>query len=562
MDKYFKKFLFESGLVILLGFLSVFFRTESDYIFSDGIGYFDYLPSAFIHHDLSRTSDEIPGRIQSIQGYTNYNNGLVNKYHCGTAVLLSPFFLITKFLFYEPGMTGYEWPFQVATLIAALFYSLLTLVFLRKLLELYTIRWPVIALTQVVLIFGTNALFYIGEVPTFSHLYSLFAITTLLYCMRQLLVCYRRRYVILIFLLLGLIIIIRPINIMIILFLPFMSESWQQLSARAKDVLRDTKGLAFSLGALCLPITLQVTAWYLQTGDYIVYSYGTERFNFSDPHMRETLFSFRKGLFIYTPILLFSLLGLLRFIRDKKWFSLGTFLVPFTFFTYVISSWWDWAYGCSYGHRVYIDFFSLIFIPFAIGANEKSWLSKIPWIAAVVLIPVNLIQTWQYKQYILHWYTMDFDKYSKVFLRTSDAYREFLWKEDVPLYNLNVEKEFEFGTRNIPAATADTLMNVPFEELALDSGLSAVEITCRNEFSEDSKALIEFNVMDSTGTKILWTHGVYFIHYADGELNTMQHGHYWYKPNILITDSDRILIRVFAGDEATQLDDVKIRFCN
>lgn len=557
-----RKFLFESGIVILVGFLSFFFRTEKDYIFSDGIGYYEYLPSAFIHHDLSRTSNEIPIRIQSTLGYTKYNNGAVNKYHCGTAVLLTPFFLVAKFLYYEPGMTGYEWPFHVATLIAALFYTLLTLIFVRKLLELYAIKWAVIALTQTVLIFATNALFYIGEVPTFSHLYSLFAITALLFCTRHCLVNYQRRYVIWVFLLLGLIVIIRPINIMIILFLPFMSDSWQQLRARAIDVLRDTNGLAFSLVALCVPLAIQVTVWYLQTGDFIVYSYGTERFYFTDPHMRETLFSFRKGLFIYTPILLFSLLGLLRLIRDKKWYSIGTFLVPTTLLTYVISSWWDWSYGCSYGHRVYIDFFSLLFIPFAIGANDKSWSSKIPWIAAIVFIPINLIQTWQYKQHILHWYTMDFDKYATVFLKTSDPYKGFLWKEDVSPEECNTLREFDFGMKQVLPATADTLMNIPFRELALGSDLHTVEISCRNEFSEDSKALIELNIMDSTGTKILWTRGVYLIQFADRELNSIQHGHYWYKPNIIITDSYRILIRVFGGDETTQLDDVKIRFCN
>lgn len=556
-----KNILIDALLIVLIGFAAQYFQPEANHITSDGCGYYDYLPSAFIHDDLSRNSDEVPNRIQSIQGYTNYNNGLVNKYHCGTAVLLSPFFLIIKFLFYEPGMTGYEQPFQYAALSAALFYTWLTLIFLRRLLALYNIRPAIIMLTQVALVFGTNVLYYSAVESAFSHVYSLFAVTAFLYFTKRCLAGYKRKHLIWSTVLLALIIIIRPINVLVILFLPFMSDSWQLLLVRMQDVFRDKIGLAISFVAFTAVVAIQIIAWYLQTGNIVVYSYGDERFYFSDPHFWGILFSFRKGLFIYTPVLLLAIVGLIHFIRNKNWYSLAAFILPFAIITYVLSSWWDWVYGHSYGMRAFTEFFPLFFILIAIGANQKSWLSKVPWVAVLLFIPLNLIQTWQYKHYILHWYTMDFHKYAKVFLKTSDPYKGILWKEDVPPEECNTAREFDYGMKQVLPATADTLMNVPYSELARGSDLHAVEISCRNEFSEDSKALIELNIMDSTGTEILWTRGVYLIQFADQELNSMQHGHYWYKPNISIASSDHILIRVFGGDESTQLDTVKIRFC-
>jgi len=68
---------------------------------ADGVGYYDYLPSTFIHHDILRknfTVEQDPSlynRISKYDWYVNYKGFKVNKYACGTAVLESPFFFYT-----------------------------------------------------------------------------------------------------------------------------------------------------------------------------------------------------------------------------------------------------------------------------------------------------------------------------------------------------------------------------------------------------------------------------------------------------------------------------------
>ncbi len=68
---------------------------------ADAIGYYDYLPSLFIHHDLVRrskpveTNPKLYERIDKEGVYVNYKGFKVDKYPVGTALLQWPFFYVT-----------------------------------------------------------------------------------------------------------------------------------------------------------------------------------------------------------------------------------------------------------------------------------------------------------------------------------------------------------------------------------------------------------------------------------------------------------------------------------
>lgn len=102
-------------------------------IISDGIGYYDYLPALFIHHDLNRKDKSINQdaeyyhRISLIDAYVPYEDKLVNKYSCGTALLHSPFFFWS---YINTSRTneksdGYQTEFQRTAYYSALFYLFL-----------------------------------------------------------------------------------------------------------------------------------------------------------------------------------------------------------------------------------------------------------------------------------------------------------------------------------------------------------------------------------------------------------------------------------------------------
>jgi hypothetical protein len=97
-------------------------------ISADGEGYYDYLPSLFIHHDLIR--NDIPFSKDSVfysrlanPPYVSYGDFKVNKYPCGTAVLQLPFFMYSYFttLRENNSTDGYQFPFQKAIFYSAIF---------------------------------------------------------------------------------------------------------------------------------------------------------------------------------------------------------------------------------------------------------------------------------------------------------------------------------------------------------------------------------------------------------------------------------------------------------
>lgn len=88
-------------------------------ISSDGLGYYDYLPSLFLTDDFStKKVDEsfiIP--LNEAQAY--------NKYFSGTALMMSPFFMIghlsAKIFDYK--QDGYSKPYQNSIALGAFFLS-------------------------------------------------------------------------------------------------------------------------------------------------------------------------------------------------------------------------------------------------------------------------------------------------------------------------------------------------------------------------------------------------------------------------------------------------------
>lgn len=471
---------------------------------------------------------------------------------------MSPFFLGANLLNHDEGVTGYEDSFQISILCAALFYLLLTLVFLRKLLFLYAIRPAVILATQFVLVFATNVLYYATEEPSFSHIYSLFAITAFLYVAKLFFTHHKSSHLLWCAVLLGLIFILRPVNVLIVLFIPFIAGSFQELQTGIKEVR-----LKLFLSAALLfvgVISMQLILWYVQTGSWFVYSYGNESFDFSDPHFLEILFSFRKGLFVYTPVLFLSMFTLLYFIRRKTWYPLCAFIFAFVLLTYVLSSWHDWAYGFSYGLRAFIEFFPLFFILIALLLNERSRWMKLIYLPMGLFVVLNLVQTWQYKKYILHWYTMDYTTYKKVFLRTSAAYKGILWKAEFHEGDFKQDTAIAFlqivVTENM---FVDTVLYNPISGLCDSANPEVVNISFEHNFPSYNETLIELNIMRSRD-QVLFTRNVPLIHFASDELNTQQRGHYWFDVSgVSMEPTDYLMVRIFTGGKKEILDKMEIQ---
>ena len=109
----------------------------------------------------------------------------------------------------------------------------------------------------------------------------------------------------------GLITLIRPTDILIVLFpILFKVSSLKELIARCRFILSKPLALIVSSLLFIIPLLAQILFWKKYTGHYVVDMYSNERFFFTDPQLMNFLLSFRKGWLIYTPIMIFSLVGL------------------------------------------------------------------------------------------------------------------------------------------------------------------------------------------------------------------------------------------------------------
>ncbi|MCD6596300.1 MAG: hypothetical protein J7L04_01350 [Bacteroidales bacterium] len=418
-----------SGLVIILVVFIVLFQgiklkryMRNEIVKSDAVSYYAYLPAAVIYHDLSfRFTGELPENFDGvIWTHTSPNGKETLKMSMGLAFLLLPFFLIAHILALLSTFPadGYSAIYQFFILIAAVFYLLAGLLFLRKVLkQFFEDRVVAISLTMVVM--ATNLYYYTVAEPGMSHVFSFFLFNAFLFYLLKWNELPRWKNSFLFALFAGLIILVRPANILIMV-LPVLYWNRRGFGKQLAWLWKQRIMILFMLVLAFLVILPQLIYWKYSTGSWIYYSYGEEGFYFNNPHIFDGLFTYRKGWFVYTPIMLFFVVGLF-FMRKR----IPELFIPLSVFLllniYVVFSWWCWWYGGSFGARPMIDSYGLLALPFAVliekVIKQKIWI-KIPvGLLLIFFIYLNLFQSRQYRITMIHWDSMTKQAYWKVFLR-------------------------------------------------------------------------------------------------------------------------------------------------
>jgi len=537
---------------------------------ADGVGYYDYLPSFFIHHDLvrkhatARSDTALYQRVQELKTYIDYKGYKVDKYPAGTAVLQLPFFLHAWLTTDRDGSPedGYQKPFQVAVFHAALFYLFFSLFFLKKLLKLYNVRQWAIVFTQLLLVMATGVVHYSNVEAGFSHVYSLFAITAFLYYSKSYFSAKNLNHYFLAALFLGLIVLIRQINILIVLFLPFMAGSWatfrEGITALFRNPLKFGSGILIMASISCI----QCLFWYLQTGHFFLYSYQGEGFNFSNPEFVNILFSYRKGLFIYTPVLFISLFGIVFLAIKKKFYLMSTWLAFFLILTYILSSWHSWYYGCSFGLRAYIDFYAIFFIPFALLLSGSAIWISISFVAiSLFTIPVNIIQAYQYKNYILHWILMDKEMYWKVFLNTSDNVKDLLWKRQYDYSAYSSMRNHFISDLDTKTGSSEIIYSASSKDIPDFGKVSIIQFRFDNDFNKKNNSRIMLNINEKEGNRNVYSHSHHLLEFSEKEFNTWHTGWFDFEFKPLTDTVEKVItIRLETGNQENYLRRMQVRY--
>jgi hypothetical protein len=397
-----------------------------DAVMVDAKGYYAYLPATFIYHDLNfGFFDKIEN--QYYKGYLYYDyrksvgSKMIDKYYCGTAVAELPFFLIAhslaKSLGFEPD--GYSKPYVILINISTIFYLLIGLFFLEKLLSLYNINKWTVAIVLPAIVFGTNMFFYTACKPGLSHVYSFAFVSMFLFFAKKYFLEHQKNNILYLALAYGMIVLIRPVNGIILFALPFLACDLQTLRKGFSHLFENKKNIFLATLIILLILSIQLIIYKIATGSFFIYSYADEHFNFNEFHFIDFLFSYKKGLFLYSPLLFVALLfGLFSLWKQNK-FEFYSFLFFFFIVVYILSSWWMWWYGGSFGSRVFIEYFPLfaLLLALAIDKISKTYLKNIFVLLIFILVIFCQIQTYQYRYGQIHWENMTYEKYWNVFLR-------------------------------------------------------------------------------------------------------------------------------------------------
>jgi hypothetical protein len=423
-----KKISLPSVFFIFAFILSISFSFDlwkKNRITLDAPSYYTYLPATFIYHDLHlKFIDKDPEYFKDKIWYYKIENGnKLIKHPMGISVALSPFFLLGHLTAKLTGAVqdGYSLTYQNFVCVGVLLYLFLGLFYLRKtLLRFFTEK--ITALTLICLVLGTNLLWYSTFEGLMPHAISFSLLSMSLYFFFEWLSSASKKMLLMFGLLFGLSVLIRPLAITTIIYFLIVAimlkgnfrSFFDFLKPQFKNIILASL-IAFGI------ISLQFFYWKYITGSWIFDVYMDEHFVFNSPQILPFLFSFRKGVFIYTPILIFAVIGLIRLFKTNRPVFYGS-IVIMSITIWLLSSWWAWSYGICWGMRPMIDYYSILSIPLATGFtylfSKKRILSSITGIFIVFFLLLNFFQTWQYKNGLIHYDDMTKEAYFKGFFQT------------------------------------------------------------------------------------------------------------------------------------------------
>jgi len=360
-------------LFLILPLLFLAFNRHSKYkeyhyrseIFADKAGYYVYLPALFIYDfKANKFPENVDQKLGNGFQLESGKNKVITKYTYGVALLQLPFFLLAHFTSLVTGFDsdGFSFLYQKSVDVAAVFYLILGFYFLFILLkQKFSLKFSITTVATVFL--GTN-LFYYSVIDTgMSHVYSfsMFSAYLLLLSYHNKFIKQQLKFGLLLGLVAGIIVILRPLNIVFILFsfLLTPNEFKNKLLTNYPVLI-----LSFAFAGF-LAILPQMLYWNYISGSFLLYSYGSESFsNIANPQILELFLAPNNGHILYNPIFLLFVSGIVLMIinKEKKAWVIGILILVLS---YLISSWWIYNFGCGFANRNFVEYYSLLAFPLA-----------------------------------------------------------------------------------------------------------------------------------------------------------------------------------------------------
>ena len=374
---------------------SGYFNYHSE-IWADKAGYYVYLPAAFKYNfEANQFPDSID--VNTGNGFVLdfKSNTVQTKYTYGVSLMQLPFYGLAEMATYfmDVPNDGFSPINHLSVNFSAITYFLLGLILLFHILR-DTFNKRTAIWTLLFIFLGTNLYYYVISATGMSHVYSFFLFSAILFLLKksEFLKKSNPLNLILFGLLSGLIVLIRPSNIVYLFIVFFVfAKNLGDVFYRIKTIIKPAVLLLILLGALII-IAPQFVYWKYAFGSWIKYSYQNEGFNWGAPQMLSVWFSPNNGLFLYGSV--YGLIVLSIIYSSLKNSLYWIYLALFFAVSYITASWWAWEFGCSYGSRNFVEYLAIFSIPFGVLINNLSTSKKATkigfFVIGFLLIALNL----------------------------------------------------------------------------------------------------------------------------------------------------------------------------
>ncbi|MBI3669985.1 MAG: hypothetical protein HY237_09435 [Acidobacteria bacterium] len=395
------------------------------WVHGDGVGYYAYVRSLLIDHDLRFDDDYLYGNRAFVKSrvdsagrlrpelYTS--TGYVdNHFAVGASILWAPFLLVThgvvlglNRLGAHIAADGFSRPYLITMGLATAAYGFAGLCLAFGLARNYfEERWAFLATLGIW--FGSSLPVYMYFNPSWSHAHSVFTVSLFLwYWHRTRGIRTWRKWVVL-GALSGLMInVYYPNGVLLVVpgfeALVEYGQAWRLLGEAGRAVRRllCMHSLAAVVGAVTLLPTL-ITRKIIY-GSPFALGYG-ESWSWTSPALKSVLFASNHGLFSWTPIAALAVLGLLLFSRRDP--TVGrSLLVAFLGFYYFIASFSNWDGMASFGSRFFISLTPIFILGVAALLQEVgSWFARRQKAFAAACLVLGLFVAWNLG-FIFQWGT-------------------------------------------------------------------------------------------------------------------------------------------------------------
>ncbi len=374
MKKLFFIGLFASIILFLVHFYFVGFG-----VYGDGAGYYSYTHALYFHHSLDFHPEfayyshfQIKGKLINRLFWvtTPTVTGLLpDHWSIGPGILWLPFMLLGDIVAHLLNLSGSNFPldgfsppYEIAVGIGNIIYGYVGLYFLSRFLRNY-FSAKISFLSTLSIYLATNLFYYISIEPNLSHGVSFFSAALFLYYWKKTSLKKSTIGYILLGLIGGILATIRPYDAVWILI-----PTIQLIFVILRNKKQYIKLLIILLLSWFIGFSPQLLAQKIIYGYFWYQPYIFEgvspTLSLQQNFLWASLFSLKRGLFFWSPILFFSLLGWLW--GWKKYFNL--FLI---FLLVFITQWqvighWAAALSAGFGARMFISSFPLFEVGLAI----------------------------------------------------------------------------------------------------------------------------------------------------------------------------------------------------